>query len=359
MRLLFYIHAITGGGGERVLATLVNEFINQGDEVHLATNLDIPFTYDVDSKVKLHHLLGRQKISNSKFLRPLMLRYYIRKIAKHVRPDIIVAFMTGLGCSVLFSTIGLGIPVVVSEHTNVSRVHSRGLNFKRTLLYPLASAVTVLTRYDSEQWKTKFRNIVYMPNPVDTVSFYKCRQPRRKVVLAVGRVNQWKVKGFDNLLKCWSQICHDYPDWKLEIAGAADQRSKSYLIDLANEYNCTNYEFVGFRSDIQQLMMQSEVFCLSSRTEGLPMALLEAMSLGCCCVSFDVITGPREIIVHGQSGLIADNQNNDDLVNQLRLVIGDESYRHYLSDNAPLSVMRYSTDRIIKRWKILFNKILN
>lgn len=360
MRILFYIHGITGGGGERVLATLANEFVRRGEDVSIATDINSPFAYSIHAGIHLYDLYrGMSHFSHwtSRMRDFFLLRRNVRRIAKIDRPDVIVAFMSSLGCTVIMATLGLGIPVVVSEHTNVSRKLGDVLNVRRNLSYPLAACVTVLTRYDRSLWGKKYRNVVYMPNPI-SLKETDSNIIKEKTVLAVGRVNQWKIKGFDNLLRCWAKICHDHPNWTLKIAGDADSKSKEYLNGLAHELDCCNYEFLGFRKDIYELMSRAEVFCLSSRIEGLPMALIEAMSAGCCCVSFDVMTGPREIILNGKSGLIAKDQNIDDLVLCLEKVLGNDVLRHRLARNAPLSIKKYSIERVVNRWYILFNKIL-
>lgn len=355
MKLLFYIHAISGGGAERVLSTVVNRLIVEGKEIVLATDVNYPFAYNIDKRVKIVNMY--EDVHVGLISGALQLRKNIRRIAKQEKPNIIVGFLSALGCMVTASTLGLGIPVVVCEHTNISRFLGHALNIKRKLLYPLATCVTVLTRYDYCLLRKKLNNVVYLPNPVP-LDRKELPQRRNKVVLAVGRVNQWNVKGFDNLIKCWSQLCNDFPDWRLQIAGDGDDKSLSFLNQLILETNTVNVEFLGFRKDVNSLMQTSEVFCLSSRVEGLPMALIEAMNAGCCCVSFDVKTGPREIIVNNKSGLLSEDQNNKDLTNKLRLVLSNEDLRHSLAANAPSSVEKYSIDRVIRRWNIMFNKIL-
>ena len=360
MKILFYIHGITGGGGERVLSILANEFASQGEDVSIATDIKTLFAYEINEKVKLYDLYKECRVNKNRFSRihnSIQIRKNTRRIAKQEKPDVIVAFMSALGCSVIASTLGLGIPVVVSEHTNVSRNLGKLLDIKRRILYPLANAITILTRYDMKLWKNKFENVVYMPNPV-SLKEANDDLNKEKTVLAVGRVNQWKIKGFDNLLKCWAKLCQLYPDWKLKIAGDADENALKQLKALAHELGCCNYEFLGFRHDVYELMKHSEVFCLSSRTEGLPMALIEAMNAGCCCVSFDVVTGPRDIIQHGKSGLIAKNQDNKNLTECLEKIMSNDELRKNLSLCAPLSIMKYSTERIINRWYVLFNKIM-
>ena len=122
MKILFYIHGLTGGGGERVLATLANEFAKCGENVNIATNTHIPFAYKIDSRIVLHDLYEGTNMNPNHILKvynSILMRRNIRRIAKEEKPDVIVAFMSALGCSVIASTLGLGIPVVVSEHTNV------------------------------------------------------------------------------------------------------------------------------------------------------------------------------------------------------------------------------------------------
>lgn len=356
MKILFYIHAISGGGAERVLVTVANHLAAEGKEIVLATDTSYPCAYSLSEDIKLVNMYEGATMGSKSG--SIQLRKNIRKIAKSENPDIIVGFLSALGCMVTFSTLGLGIPVIVCEHTNVSRFLGHALNIKRKLLYPLANCVTVLTRYDYALWRKKVSNVVYLPNPVPLVK-ENLSQNRRKVVFAAGRVNQWEIKGFDNLIKCWSVLCHEFPDWTLQIAGDGDEKSLSYLNGLIEDTGATNVEFLGFRKDVKDLMQTSEIFCLSSRVEGLPMALIEAMNAGCCCVSFDVKTGPREIIVNGKSGLIAEDQNNADLTDKLRMVMKDDVLRRTYASNAPSSVEKYSTERVLQRWNILFNKILH
>ncbi len=362
MKILFYIHGITDGGAERVLSTLANSFVEKGEEVSVATNTNILPAYSLNSRIRLLNLKaganeGRHNIV-SKLWNAFLLRKNIRCYAKKETPDIIIAMMSSLGCNVILFTIGLGIPVIVSEHTNVSRSLGILLSLKRKLLYPWANCITVLTKCDYNLWKNEYRNVVRMPNPIDIFPVSQ-QKIRNNVVLAAGRVSQWKLKGFDNLIKSWGIIWRYFPEWKLQIAGGYDDNSKMAISRLVKENECKNVELLGFRNDIKELMASSEVFCLSSRVEGLPMVLIEAMNMGCCCVSFDVQTGPNEIIENGKSGLLAKNQDVKDLADKLYKVMSDAFMRKHFSSNALTSIQKYATENVVQRWYILFDKILN
>ena len=229
----------------------------------------------------------------------------------------------------------------------------------RPIFYPFASAVTVLTKSDylycCKNWRNK--NVVYMPNPYIVKDVFNKKVPRDNVIIAVGRVNSWKVKGFDNLIKGWSTIWSKHKNWKLRIVGKYDDDSFSYLQNIIKQTKCENVEFLGFRSDIDEILKQSKVFVLSSRAEGLPMSLLEAMAAGCCCVSYDVVTGPNEIISDGVNGILVDNQNLEHLSNSLNEVMTDDCLLNKLATNAPSALNRYSLERVMRRWYILFSKV--
>lgn len=361
-RILFFIASLAGGGAERVLATLANAFAGQGKQVFIATYSSIESAYDLSPDIQRLIVLDEKAPKTTRLLlSKIYWRWWkfckIRSIVKTVSPDVVISFVTPTNNDVLFSLLGLRIPVVVCEHTNVSRSYSKKTTFYRKLMYPFASAITVLTRHDYNLWKNKYRNVVYMPNPVELSHLDVARgEERNKTVLAVGTVSSWKIKGFDNLLRCWGNLCYRFPDWTLSIVGKGDSESMSYLQSIIKEQNCKNVVFLGFRKDVREIMHASAIFCLSSRFEGLPMVLIEAMEAGCCCVAFDCKTGPKEII-NKDCGLLVENQNLGDLTDKLSLVMSDNELRYRYSKNASKSINGYSIKRIVNRWQILFSKL--
>ena len=192
-----------------------------------------------------------------------------------------------------------------------------------------------------------------MPNPCDIKQKHK-GETRNKVILAVGRVNQWEIKGFDTLIKAWSQIYNKYPDWKCQIAGDYSDDRLNALRKVVGQKSFNSVEFIGFRSDIHDYMESCEVFCLSSRIEGMPMTLLEAMNLGCACIAFNCNTGPAEIIEDRKTGLLVRDQDLEDLINKLEHILLDAELRETFRNNAPESLKRYSTEVILNMWNKMF-----
>ena len=358
MKILFYVHAMAGGGAERVCNTLANEFSKQGKEVYVSTNLERPLNYSFEKEVHLlNHWEGCRTTrfwSAFRVYRFLRTLFNMRRIAKNIKPDFAIGVMTDYSVFSVLALAGLGIPVIATEHTNVDRMSPF---YKRIykFFYSKAAAVTVLTRRDLKIWKRQFNNVVCMPNPLSVPQINK-KYARQKWVLGVGRVDSIE-KGFDSMVKCWNMIYKKHPDWKLIIAGRCEEEDIANLCTYLDDGVESQIEFLGFRSDVYDLMLQSEVFVLSSRYEGLPMGLMEAMSAGCCCVAFDVITGPSDIIYNNKSGLLVENQNIDQLAKTLDLVINDDTLRHKLASKAPQDVDKFSKEKILSRWDILFNQI--
>lgn len=362
MKLLFYIHAISGGGAERVLVNLVNELIERGHDITVATDTSRKDEYGISDKVKLLNLYDGCAFpanTRSKRIGNYFRRFRnIRKIKKAVKPDVIISFIRELNLEVTISLLFTNTPIIGSEHITLSNNFSKRIELESKLLFPRMNAITILTKTDYAMAKKKMSNVVHMPNPI---VFNKANDEniiREKRVLAIGRIDAWNHKGFDNLIKYWSEIQHEFPEWKLEIAGNGQQKSFDYLLNLIKEHNCKNIELLGFRNDINDLIAQSEVFVLSSRREGLPMALIESMAGGCACIAFDCKTGPNEIITNNVNGILVRDQNGEDFKNSLRKVLSDDALRAKLSTNAPSVIKKFSPERIADRWEILFNKLI-
>lgn len=197
-----------------------------------------------------------------------------------------------------------------------------------------------------------------MPNPL-SFPIYTGKTPRCKSVLAVGRLDGWKVKGFDNLIKVWAEISKLNLGWYLDIAGGGSEDSYAYLQSLVQQYQIEQtVRFLGYRTDVDRLMREHAVFVLSSRNEGFSMGLLEAMSQGCACISFDCIAGPNEIITPNVSGILVENQNLDQLKNALLKVMTNEVLREKLSTNGVKEAERFTEQKIMNRWECLFKEVL-
>jgi GalNAc-alpha-(1->4)-GalNAc-alpha-(1->3)-diNAcBac-PP-undecaprenol alpha-1,4-N-acetyl-D-galactosaminyltransferase len=116
-------------------------------------------------------------------------------------------------------------------------------------------------------------------------------------------------------------------------------------------------DFIGFSKNIISHLRKAKIFALSSREEGLPMVLIEAMSQGVASIAFDCITGPSDIITNNYDGLLVENQNINEFTEKLKNLMEDSKSRNTLGSNAIRSVKRYDIKKIINKWEEIFKEV--
>lgn len=356
MKIIFITDTLKSGGAERVLATVANEFIKHNFDVTIILKYNQPSFYFINDKIKI--VYPRPKIKGN-FFRKILSRSlvycHIYQILKFNAPDIVISFSTTTnGVSIILCRL-LQIPIIACEHSN----YRNGLNyipnwFIKRHIYPFTNILTVLTERDKDEFYDRFMNQAHvLPNPLDENMLFTNSSIRKKnnIILAIGNIDRWNIKGFDNLLKIFSSIANKYTSWNLHIAGDGDPNFLNSLVD--NYHLKQRVLFLGEVKNIQQIMLRSSIFVLTSRFEGLPMALIEAMSQGMPCISFDCFTGPGEIITNMVDGILVSDQDNDEFTNKLCLLIEDESLQKRLGLNAINTSKKYNMDYIFPKWQNL------
>lgn len=177
------------------------------------------------------------------------------------------------------------------------------------------------------------------------------QKPRRKEILAVGRLTFQK--GFDLLLDAWSIASAQLSDWSLRIVGDGELHDQllQQARDLGIEHRVT---LAPFSDNPFALYAESGMFVLSSRFEGLPFVLLEAMTCGTPCISFDCPNGPREVIRNGINGLLTPAENVNALSNSIVELGRDPELRQRLGNAARSVSEEFSEASVVARWQGVF-----
>lgn len=361
MKLLFFISSLRSGGAERVMSVLTNELAERDYKVTVALMTDSQSFYELDPRIKVK-CFSFEKKNNfyGKLKNRLNLFSFIRNLSKEEKPDVIVSFIYQMNTNVLLSTRFLGIPVIVSEHNTLNKKMSMIEKLQRLYLSRWADKLTILTQHDFNYLGNRLKNKVVMSNPLPFRPIDVYNEDRDKVILAVGSIIRYNHKGFDNLVDIWSHIADRYPDWKLQIAGEFDEASLDHLNKIEQNKNHKNkIQYLGQVRDMTNLLKRSSIFILSSRWEGFPMVLIEAMSQGCACISYDLISGPNEIITHNYDGVLVKDQDKKEMVRELTLLIENQEKQKYLARNAIRSINRFSVERTVDRWEELFKELIN
>ncbi|WP_405663173.1 glycosyltransferase [Streptomyces sp. NBC_01166] len=217
--------------------------------------------------------------------------------------------------------------------------------------YPPLDRWLVLTEEDADKWAGDgMNNVGFMPNALAALP--EVPSPRReKSVASIGRLTDQK--GIDMLLDTWALVAPHRPDWRLDVYGAGEDEA-----DLRAQ--CTGLGLdssVGWRGrtdDVPGALAASSVFVQSSRGEGFPLALLEAMASGVPCAAFDCAPGVREIVRDGEDGLLAPAGDVGALADRLLRLTGNPRMRDAMGDRARTNVQRFSEAEIMGRWEELF-----
>lgn len=350
MKILIFVSSLYGGGAERVASLLSNHLCNNND-VYVATFSDNKRTYPISTKIKVISVRPNSKLSPIRFFQ----RYVnISRIIDAVSPNIIISFSVSLNAKVLLINRFKRKKLIISERTSFSRYVSREADFARKYLYKTASNVVFVSKEDYDKYSYQNKSVIY--NPLSMSPFLDANT-REYSVLAVGSIKRWKVKGFDTLLKAWAMISKNNPDWTLDFMG----KDNDYFIhDLVDDLGIsTSVRFLGHSDDVASIMQKKSIFVLSSRYEGFPNCLIEAMSQGCACVAYDCHTGPKEIITNGVDGVLVRNQSVEEMATAIQRCISDVSYRESLAKNGCKTVERFKSESIMAQWEQLINKIVN
>ena len=221
------------------------------------------------------------------------------------------------------------------------------------MLYPFADTVVVQT--DSvAAWARRFlpdRKVQVIPNFVPALPPATSTDQRNSnELLAVGRLS--RVKGFDLLLRAFEVSGLNGTGVRLTILGEGPERAS--LESLAGELGIAEaVSLPGIVQDPERWMAQCALFVLPSRYEGFPNALLEAMAMGCAVVAADCPSGPRELVLDGENGLLVPPENVEALAAALKALMGDAGLRQRLGERAVFVRQRFAREAIIGRWESL------
>ena len=211
----------------------------------------------------------------------------------------------------------------------------------------------VLTNEDLQSW-TELDNTMCIHNPSTFEDMTEHSSSENKQVIAVGRYTYQK--GFDLLFRAWKKVAEKHPDWQLQIFGDGERKEYQRQVDELNISNtCILHEATN---KIIQKLTGSSIFVLSSRYEGMPMVLGEAMACGVPPVSFACPCGPKDIITDGLDGLLVKKENYEELADKICYLIEQDSIRKNMGQEAIKNIRRFYIENIIQQWDQLFKSLV-
>ncbi|MGZ0172372.1 MAG: glycosyltransferase family 4 protein [Planctomycetales bacterium] len=372
-RLTIVIHSLIGGGSEHAAAAMASYWAESGRDVVLMTldsveNDQIAFSPKVE-RVGLD-VMGDSKGIWSAIKANQWRIQTLRDALLKSAPDRLISLTDRTNVLTLLAARGTDLRVVVSERTDI-RHHRIGRVWEwlRKRTYPGACSIVVQTEAVRAAIKSIARQapIHVIPNAVAAPSSNTDRTdsspsdldlpPDRNWFVAVGRLSY--EKGFDRLVDAFARTAEQCPNWNLLIIG--DGPEKSNLLDAADKLGLADrIHFPGWIESPWSAIPESatrlaSIAVLPSRYEGFPNALLEAMSHGLASIAFDCESGPSEIIIHEDNGLLIPQDDVAKLAAAMQTLAHDDDQQNRLAAAAREVTDRFSPERVFPMWEVVLN----
>ncbi|OTG71008.1 glycosyl transferase [Acinetobacter sp. ANC 4169] len=342
-KVMFFLPTLGGGGAERTVIQLANNFVQRGVQVDVAvcdlSGAKSKLLAEVDPKIELVNFdCGRVASVLMPLKQRLQAHDYDCIIATQTHSNIVCALAKKLARS--------QAKLILREVSTPSKnMKLQGLSkfILKTLVnftYPAADHVVCVSNGVLDDFREYYAypkaNLVTIYNPViDDAYFEKLKvpvahrffQPEHKVVLAVGRLTE--AKNFACLIRAFAQCHAKHPETRLIILGEGELRGE--LEQLVHDLGLSDVvDLPGFDSNPYAYFKYAELFVLSSNWEGLPGVLIQALASKIKVVSTNCPSGPLEILANSKFGLLVECDDVDGLASAMQHAI----FQHVINFNA-------------------------
>lgn len=359
-RVAIFIPSLHGGGAEKAMVNVANGIVRKGYSVDLIlTKAEGEYLNDINKDVNIINL-NKPRVLYS--ILPLI------KYLRNIQPHSILSAMNYVNLICIFSVWMSGVKsrIIVSERTTLSKVKKFNKNYKRKIInllvkkmYTFTDKIICVSNGVAEDlhinYKIPNEKLCVIYNPVVNKKLIELSEENFNhnwfqsgqvpVILSVGRLIE--DKDFDTLIYAYSEVIKSY-NCKLLILGEGDKRK--HLEELILKLGLQDMvSLPGFVNNPYVYMKNAAVFVLSSRREGLPNVLIEAMACGTPVVSTNCVSGPREILEDGKYGTLVNVGDVMALADAINNVLNTNMKVNYSA------LSKFTEDNVINEYiKILF-----
>lgn len=348
MRICFYGH-FTGGGTESACLKVANGLC-ESNEIFILNSekRDLTFYYDKSirySCLKTKNILV-QNIEMFKFL-------------KRNNIDILISLEALSGIVSFVPCVFLKTKYVIWEHANYYQTQgSNKIQKIRQLELKYSDAYVVLTNRDMNNFKTHFiinTKLVSIYNIAD-VSIQENYSRESRKIISAGHIRT--IKNFKIIPDIGQIVFKKHPDWKWLIYGDGSGVEYNILKEKIKKYNLEDSIILCGRSnDMNEEYKKASMYVMTSFQEGLPMVLLEAKSHLLPIISFDIETGPDEIIKDGVNGFLIPPYDIEKMASSICELIENNKKRFRFSENSVLDLALFDKNKIVEQWENLLDEI--
>ncbi|MGL5355929.1 MAG: glycosyltransferase family 4 protein [Cetobacterium sp.] len=360
-KLLIYINSMSPAGGiERVVANLLNELSSDVKIILLTKDRKKSF-YKLNENIEIQNLnnyleldLHKSKISRIfSVLKNLLLgSIKLKNKIKTINPDFIYV-VSPLEALEIILIKTKNQKLLISEHGSKFG-YNKIYNFIKKIVYPKAHKLIVPSTMDTELYLKEGYPAVYIPH-LNTFQNNKKNDLKNKIVLNIGRYTDDKQQ--DTLIEIWNELFKKQKTigWKLHIVGKGENEEK--LKQQIKKYGLQEeVKLLPPKKEVNEYFEEASIFAFTSRYEGFGMVLLEAMSFGIPCISFDCPSGPRDIIQNNYTGYLISNFSKELYIKKLYKLINNFEQRKKMQFKINHFLKKWNNEDILKKWFEILNK---
>lgn len=347
---MLHISQINGGGAGRVIVNLANYFASNNYRTILVTTFFREKEYEVDSRVE-RLAIEPDEANGSKLSRNIRRIRTLRKYCKTYKPDILLTFLTEPIVRSVISTRGLPVKNIISVR-NDPEAEFRSVSRKiiGKMIFPMAEGCVFQTDGAARWFPIKMqRRSTVIPNPIECDFFNVVANPVKGRIVTFGRLDP--IKNHKMLIRAFGKVLETHPDSSLYIFGEGDEKAslQELIVNLGLEETVV---LKGNTTDVPGAMSEADIFVLSSDSEGMPNALLEAMASGVPSISTDCpCGGPASLIMNEVNGVLIKVGDEAALVKTMSEFLDDPERARKMGEEARKNVSEYSEEMIYPRWE--------
>ncbi len=345
------------GGVEQVTASLANTLVTYYDIYIVSLCLNNELAYNLDKRIKFIWLLRQEK--------------HLREMQKELCPELVkilndksidVAIIQGnySGFISAFARLKTKTKLIFCDHgALMNQWGQKDIVFIRLISSLLSHRVVTLTEQSREAYIKRFhlsnKKVKCIYNWIDLQVPRSEKYDRdSKQIISAGRFG--KEKGFDMLIEVFASIVSKHPDWSLDLYGDGEMmESVRCLIAKFGIEN--NVKLMGMCPNLLEQYKNYAIYVLPSYREGMPLVLLEAKANRLPIVSFDIMTGPKEIVRNGIDGYLIEPYNLEKMCNSICELIENAHLRQEMSNRSQENLDKFSKQSIVKQWRELIDSL--
>lgn len=349
----------TRGGAQQVLQNIANALCDKYEITVISfIHEKSECAYDLDDSIHYVNILpykGR--------IRDVMLKAgkKFRSICRDQNLDMV--FYVGAYAGLCGGFLGrtLKIPRVFCDHgALMNQWNEKPARIMRTVGSRYSDRTVVLTKQSEQAYYNKFSykegRVITIYNWMDDrILNSVCKYDKKALsILTAGRFS--KEKGMDMLVDTAVRLKELIGDFSWDVYGEGDM-----FLDIQErikrENLSDNVHLRGVTNEMEKCYGGHSMYVLTSYREGLPLVLLEAKANHLPLVSFDIVSGPSEIITDGEDGVLIPPYDTKMMAETIKDLLMDETKRVNMSEKSSMNVERFHKEKILKQWIALIEDL--